>query len=43
MTKLDNGDQLPSFSLKVGATDTITLPEDIETDYAVILFYRGHW
>jgi len=43
MNKLDMGGQLPDFSLKVGESDTIKLPSDIESDYAVILFYRGHW
>ncbi|MFT6436312.1 MAG: peroxiredoxin [Candidatus Azotimanducaceae bacterium] len=43
MTQLNMGGQLPDFSLKVGESETISLPSDIETDYAIILFYRGHW
>jgi len=43
MSKLDGGDQLPDLSLKVGTSGTLSLPADIETDYAIILFYRGHW
>ena len=43
MQKLDAGDQLPDFVLKVGESDNLNLPADIETDYAIILFYRGHW
>lgn len=43
MSKLDAGEQLPSFSLKVGESGSISLPDDIKTDYAIILFYRGHW
>ena len=43
MNKLDSGDQLPTFTLKLGESGTINLPGDIKTDYAVILFYRGHW
>ncbi len=43
MNKLDSGDQLHEFSLKVGEADSLNLPNDIETDYGIILFYRGHW
>ena len=43
MTQLNMGDQLPEFTLKIGESDSITLPNDIETDFAIILFYRGHW
>ena len=43
MTQLNMGGQLPDFSLNVGESETISLPSDIETDYAIILFYRGHW
>ena len=43
MNQLDGGDQLPDLSLRVGESDSVNLPADIETDYAIILFYRGHW
>lgn len=43
MNKIDMGGQLPEFTLQVGVSETINLPSDIESDYAVILFYRGHW
>jgi peroxiredoxin len=43
MNKLDGGDQLPDFSLKVGESGSINLPADIETEYGIVLFYRGHW
>jgi len=43
MNKLDAGDQLPDFNLQVGEGNIINLPSDISTDYAIILFYRGHW
>ncbi len=43
MEKLDAGDQLPDLTIKVGETQTINLPGDITTDYAIVLFYRGHW
>jgi peroxiredoxin len=37
------GDQFPQLQLNIAGGDSITLPDDIETDYAVVLFYRGHW
>jgi peroxiredoxin len=40
---LNNGDQLPDFTLNIGESDTLNLPADIQTKYAIILFYRGHW
>ncbi len=43
MKKLDNGDQLPEFTLNIGDSEHIVLPKDIDTDYAIVLFYRGHW
>ena len=43
MAQLNMGDQLPEFTLKVGESNSVTLPTDIETDFAIILFYRGHW
>lgn len=43
MTKLDAGDVLPDLTLNVGESDKINLPGDITTDYAIVLFYRGHW
>jgi len=43
MTQLNMGDTLPGFTLKVGESGSVTLPTDIETDFAIILFYRGHW
>jgi len=41
--KLDSGGQLPSMDLQLGESDTLTLPNDINTPYLVLLFYRGHW
>ncbi len=43
MAQLDSGDVLPSFALNIGVDSTLTLPDDMETDYGVMLFYRGHW
>lgn len=41
--KLDLGDTFPSLSLSLVGGDTITLPDQIETPFAIVLFYRGHW
>jgi peroxiredoxin len=41
--KLDSGDTLPSVTLKLVGGETVNLPDDLETPYGVVLFYRGHW
>jgi peroxiredoxin len=41
--QLEPGDTFPELVLQSAGGDTITLPADIDTPYAVILFYRGHW
>ena len=42
-TMLTTGDQFPDIVLTSTAGDTITLPSDLESQYTVVLFYRGHW
>ncbi len=42
-TQLEPGDQFPELSLNIPGGETLTLPNDIDTPYAVVLFYRGHW
>jgi len=42
-TKLDTGDQFPSMTLTVVGGETLTIPDDINASYAIVLFYRGHW
>ncbi|MDH3641820.1 MAG: hypothetical protein OES38_06970 [Gammaproteobacteria bacterium] len=37
------GDTFPQLNLNTVGGDTRSLPDDIDTDYAVVLFYRGHW
>lgn len=37
------GDSFPQLRLNIAGGDSLTLPDDIQTDYAVVLFYRGHW
>jgi len=41
--KLNAGDQFPSITMHVGADQTITVPEDLDSDYTMVLIYRGHW
>ena len=41
--KLDAGDRFPDMTLTLAGGGAITLPEDLDSGYNVILFYRGHW
>ena len=41
--KLNGGDMFPELMLNMAGGGTVTLPTDIETPYALVLFYRGHW
>jgi len=41
--KLNTGDQFPSITLNIGTDQTITIPEDLDSDYTMVLIYRGHW
>lgn len=41
--KLNLMDQFPEIVLTTAAGEQIRLPADVECDYAVVLFYRGHW
>ena len=41
--KLNTGDTFPSLALKVAGGGTLTVPDDLDSQYKVILFYRGHW
>ena len=41
--KLEAGDQFPQITLNVEDGTTVTLPDDIGTPQAIVLFYRGHW
>lgn len=41
--KLGSGASFPGISLNAVDGSTISLPDDIQTDHAAILFYRGHW
>lgn len=41
--KLGSGDQFPPMALKLLDGNSLTLPDDLEADYNVVLIYRGHW
>lgn len=41
--QLELGDTFPELTLNIAGTESLTLPNDIDTPYAVVLFYRGHW
>jgi len=41
--KMDAGEQFPSMVLNIGSDQTISVPEDLETEYTMLLIYRGHW
>ena len=37
------GTRFPDLTLNIAGGKTLSLPGDINTTYAVVLFYRGHW
>jgi len=41
--KLEGGSQFPSLQLKLLDGSELSLPDAIQTDFAVVNFYRGHW
>ena len=41
--KLDTGELFPSVTIQVVDGGHLTLPDDLDSKYKVILFYRGHW
>ena len=41
--KLNAGDAFPSLTLKLAGDKTLNVPEDLDSKYTMILFYRGHW
>ena len=40
---LTGGEVFPTLRLNMSDGSTVTLPDDIETPLAIVLFYRGHW
>ena len=43
MEKLTSDDDFPSLTLNLTDGGTLELPGDIDTNMAIVLFYRGHW
>lgn len=41
--KLRIGDTFPSITLNLVGGGSVMLPDEIQSDFAVVLFYRGHW
>ncbi|MEE2983854.1 MAG: hypothetical protein VX929_11225 [Pseudomonadota bacterium] len=41
--KLRSGDTLPPITFDLVDGGNVSLPGDLKTDFAVVLFYRGHW
>ncbi|HJP35491.1 MAG TPA: hypothetical protein QF901_05835 [Gammaproteobacteria bacterium] len=41
--KLRSGDTFPPVTLNLVGGGSVTLPDEIESDFAAVLFYRGHW
>ena len=41
--KLSAGDAFPNLTLQMARGGTMAVPDDLNSKYRVILFYRGHW
>ena len=41
--KLASGDTFPQLTLNIEDGSTLSLPEDLQATYNIVLFYRGHW
>lgn len=41
--KLNLGDRFPELKLNLAGGGSLTLPAELDSRYAVVLFYRGHW
>ena len=40
---LGAGDAFPSVTLNLVGGGTMTVPDDLDSKYRMIIFYRGHW
>lgn len=40
---LNSGDTFPSLSLSLSGGGTLTTPDDFDSTFSVVIFYRGHW
>jgi hypothetical protein len=41
--KLETGDTLPEIQLQLVGGRALTLPRDMDSDFGVVIFYRGYW
>ncbi|MFT5132847.1 MAG: hypothetical protein ACI9SC_001315 [Gammaproteobacteria bacterium] len=41
--KINKGGQFPEIQLSIAGAGKLSIPTDIDTPFAFILFYRGHW
>lgn len=41
--RLDSGDQFPRLTAGLVGGGTAELPDAVDSGWAVVLFYRGHW
>lgn len=41
--KLIPGTKFPELTMNIAGGNTISLPDDLQSTYSIILFYRGHW
>lgn len=42
-TRLGNGEVFPTVTAPAVDNGAMTLPDDLEGSWALIVFYRGHW
>jgi peroxiredoxin len=41
--QLNPGDQFPNYIVQLANGGTLSIPQDLRGEYAVIIFYRGIW
>ena len=41
--QLNPGDLFPDYSVQLTDGGTLSIPQDLRGEYAVIIFYRGIW
>ena len=41
--QLNPGDRFPSYTVALTDGRKLNIPEDLQGEYAVIIFYRGIW
>ena len=41
--QLNPGDPFPNYHIQAAVGRTLSIPQDLDGEYAVIIFYRGIW